>query len=53
MIEKRTILEWCEIKNITMIDPDGFDRTDKKVFERLFTEEEFNSALWKCTIRRN
>lgn len=38
---KKTINGWEEIFKITILDPDGFDRTDPKLYERLFTRDEF------------
>ena len=48
----RTIEQWSDIKGIRIIDPDGFDRTDPKLYEKLFTEEEFEKGLLNCTIEQ-
>lgn len=52
MGEKKTIREWEIIKGIEILDADGFDRTDEKLYERLFTEKEFDKASIYCTIRQ-
>lgn len=46
---KRTLKEWKQIKNIEIIDYDGFDRADKQLMEKLFTEEEFDKGSIFCT----
>lgn len=48
--EKHTIKEWEIITGIEVLDPDGFDRTDQKLYERLFTREEFDKGLLRSTI---
>ena len=45
-----TIKQWEIIKGVKILDPDGFDRTDPKLYERFFTEKEFDKALINCTI---
>jgi hypothetical protein len=50
MIEKKTLKEWADLENIEILDPDGFDRTDAQLFERLFTKEEFDKGIIFCTI---
>ncbi len=50
MSDLRTINEWEKEFNVKILDPDGFDRMDKKLYERLFTKEQFNKALFTCTI---
>ena len=51
MIEKKTLNEWADLENIEILDPDGFDRTDAQLFERLFTKEEFDKGIIFCTIK--
>ena len=46
----KTLQEWAALDGIQMLDPDGFDRTDDKLFERQFTKEEYDTGLIKCTI---
>ena len=46
---KRTLKQWEEIKGINIIDYNGFDRTDDKLMERLFTEEEFDKGSILCS----
>lgn len=46
---KKTLKEWEEIKGLEIIDYDGFDRSDTKLFERLFTEKEFDKGSPICT----
>jgi hypothetical protein len=48
--DKKTIEEWEEIKQIKILDPDGFDRTDDKLYDRKFTEEEFDKGLMFSTV---
>jgi len=48
--EKRTLNEWAAMDGINILDPDGFDRTDPHLFERLFTREEYNQGIVRCTI---
>lgn len=47
---RHTIPEWEIITGISIIDPDGFDRKDPKLYERLFTREEFDKGLFRSTI---
>jgi hypothetical protein len=37
----KTIERWSKIKKVTILDPDGFDRTDPNLFTNKYTEEEF------------
>jgi hypothetical protein len=39
--EIHTIKEWGEITGIVVLDPDGFDRGDPKLHERMFTRAGF------------
>ena len=45
-----TIKQWEIIKGVRILDPDGFNRTDPKLYERFFSEKEFDEALLYCTI---
>ena len=51
MIEKKTLNEWADLENIEILAPDGFDRSDAQLFERLFTKEEFNKGIIFCMIK--
>ena len=42
-MNKHTIKEWEEIKRIRIVDPDGFDRIDKDLYNKQFTEKEFDN----------
>jgi len=33
------------------MDYDGFDRTDRNLFEKLFTQEEFDDGAMRCTCQ--
>lgn len=49
---KKTALEWYkDCKDIEILDPDGFDRSNYEYTwnELLMTEEEFNDRLARCT----
>lgn len=47
----RTIPQWGEITGIEVMDPDGFDRTDGHLFERVFTLAEFLKGAMTSTVR--
>jgi len=53
MEELKTINQWEKELGVEIINPDGFDRSDAKLYERLFTKEEFQKALMYCTININ
>ena len=46
----KTLQSWAALDGIKIIDPDGFDRTDTYLFERLFTHEEYKAGIVKSTI---
>jgi hypothetical protein len=48
MIEK-TIEEWGELIELQVRDPDGFNRKDPKLMERVFTLKEFVEGLMFST----
>jgi len=48
---KRTLTEWEQLKGLEILDWDGFDRKDEKLFERLYTEKEFDNGVIFCTQR--
>lgn len=48
---RNTIHEWEWITGITVLDPDGFDRKDPNLYERLFTHQEFKEGLIRSTIQ--
>lgn len=47
---KKTIEEWQKEFGVIIMDPDGFDRSDMKLYERTFTKEDFENRLPACTI---
>lgn len=55
--ERRTIAEWGAITGRVVLDPDGFNRWDGRLMERLFTREEFehgclnSTSLHDCTTQ--
>jgi hypothetical protein len=48
---RKTIRQWEEISGVCILDPDGFDRTDPKLYEREFTWKEFSKGLPFCTLK--
>lgn len=46
----KTINEWEEIFELTILDPDGFDRTNPTLYNEVFTKEEFEDGLMRSTI---
>ena len=48
--EKKTIPEWQKETGCIIMDPDGFDRTDSHLYERLMTKKEFIRGLFGSTI---
>lgn len=50
--EKHTISEWEILKDIIVLDPDGFNRSDPELYKRLFTEAEFEKCLMSSTIQK-
>jgi len=46
---KKTIAEWSKDFNVKVLDPDGFDRTDRYLHEKVFTRAEFEHGLAKST----
>lgn len=49
--KKLTPEEWCKLKNIQIMDPDGW-RVDSASFTKPITEKEFNERLAYSTILR-
>lgn len=47
---KLTIEQWADYYNITVLDPDGFDRKNPNLMKEVFTELEFREGLPLCTI---
>lgn len=47
---KLTIEQWADYYNITVLDPDGFDRKNPNLMNEVFTEIEFREGLPLCTI---
>jgi len=45
-----TIDEWGKLLGFTVLDPDGFDRTDRNLNNRLFTKKEFLQNCGRSTI---
>lgn len=52
MKDKRTIIEWAESRGYVILDPDGFDRSDPKLWENMITEEEFVKGFGMCTVQK-
>jgi len=48
--ERLTIEEWQEKLGFQIHDPDGFDRTDTKLYERKFTQAQFMAGAEKSTM---
>lgn len=48
--EKKTIQEWEQEYGIYIMDIDGFDSQDPKLYERLFTRQEFEQSAAQCTV---
>lgn len=48
--ELHTLDEWAAMDGITILDPDGFDRTDPHLWELKFTREEYDKGIILCTI---
>lgn len=48
--DRKTIREWEQEYGIFILDLDGFDKTDPKLYERLFSQSEFEQAAAECTI---
>lgn len=49
--ELKTLKEWEKTRNVKIMDYDGFDRTDRNLFEKLFTQEEFDDGAMRCTCQ--
>jgi hypothetical protein len=49
----RTLKEWEAIKGLSILDWNGFDRSDEDLFEKLFSEAEFDKGSFLCTQRLN
>lgn len=49
---KKTLTEWAKLKGYRIIDPDGFDRSDPDLYDRLFSEKEFDDGLPYCTVEQ-
>jgi len=47
----KTLKEWEKIRNVKIMDYDGFDRTDPHLFEKLFTRDEFDHGAMHCTCQ--
>lgn len=53
MAEKKTIEKWEEEYNLTILDPDGFDRDNPNLYEKKMTRQEFEAGLFQSTIEFN
>ena len=53
MRNQKTINEWSDEFDVEIMDPDGFDRTDKYLYERYFTEDEFQKGMVQSTLIAN
>ena len=49
---RATIKQWGDITGTIVLDPDGFDRKDPRLMERLFTYQEFQHGCMESTIQR-
>lgn len=47
---KKTIKEWEKEFGVTILDPNGFDRTDLDLHKKLFTKDEFHKGMIRSTI---
>jgi hypothetical protein len=47
---KKTLQEWTDELGIIILDPDGFDRFDQKLYEKEMSFEEFTNGILRCTI---
>ena len=47
--EFKTINEWEQELNIKILDPDGFDRTDRDLYSKRFTRKDFERRAMHCT----
>lgn len=45
----RTIHEWEKELHVKIKDPDGFDRADRYLHEKLFTRDEFLAGMMRST----
>lgn len=50
MDERKTIAEWSEEFGFSIMDPDGFDRTDPNLMDRNFTLAEFADGALMSTV---
>lgn len=47
---KKTIKDWEKVYGVRVIDPDGFNRKDPKLYEKEFTQKEFERGLVYSSI---
>ena len=48
-MEVRTLDAWAALDGIYILDPDGFDRSDPKLRERLFTKQQYINGMLRST----
>lgn len=48
---KKTIKAWEKELGVTILDPDGFDHTDPKLYKKEFTKEEFLQGIYLSTTK--
>ena len=48
--ERKTLQDWARDDGLEILDPDGFDRTDRHLWDRLFTRAEYEAGIGACTI---
>lgn len=48
---RATIKDWEVITGIRVLDPDGFNRKDPQLMERLFTYQEFTHGMIQSTVQ--
>ena len=49
----KTIGEWERVLKIKIVDPDGFDRADRYLDQRVWTQKGFTARMIKCTIAKD
>jgi hypothetical protein len=48
--KKLTSEEWCKLKNVEIIDPDGWRNGDENSWTERITEEEFENRRSRSTV---
>lgn len=50
---RATIRRWEEITGYKILDPDGFDRKDQRLYDRLFTYNEWSQGMMLSTTQHS